>query len=271
MRTQLATILSGFANTSGGVLVYGLSTTRHSHSGLDIITQVEPIGHCRRFQQQLATAIPSLTSPPIRGFDTKVVTEKAGDTKGVVIVHVPPTQGDPVQSNIDNIFYFRSGDEIRAAPHDMIRRLFAGSTSPDVYPIFSSSLVRLNPDGTWSIPITVENRSSATARDITVSVTVLNPGVCQTITPPSTFKDASAVNPGTTIYMNDVPSVLHRGLNLNLGAFLFAMKVGKRPRRRLDLRINVYADRMRPRSTEVVLTLAKRGFAVKRFKEGFQY
>ena len=51
-RTHLAQALSGFSNTAGGVVIWGISTTSQAHTGLDILTQIEPIGNCRSFRQQ---------------------------------------------------------------------------------------------------------------------------------------------------------------------------------------------------------------------------
>lgn len=64
LRAHLAKAISGFSNTAGGVVIWGISTTKHAQSGLDVLTQLAPIGECRRFQQQVEKAIPSLTTPP---------------------------------------------------------------------------------------------------------------------------------------------------------------------------------------------------------------
>ena len=45
-KNALAKAISGFSNTAGGVILWGISTTRHAHSGLDVLTQIEPIGQC---------------------------------------------------------------------------------------------------------------------------------------------------------------------------------------------------------------------------------
>jgi hypothetical protein len=271
LRAHLGTAVSGFANTAGGIVIYGAGTTKHQHTGLDVITQIEPIGQCRRFQQAVAAAIPSLTTPPILGVQTKVITLNPRDNRGVLIVHVPHSSGDPVLCNLDNVFYFRTGDEFRPAPFEIVKRLFAATDSPDVYPVFRESLVKLQPDGTWSIPLTIENRSSAVARDVTITVTLLNPAACEQVTCPSTFRDSSGVNPGKQIYIASSDSIVHRGLHLSLGEFMFKMKVGKRPKRKLDLAIAIYADKMRARELRVSLKLAKKRFSVAGQTEKFLY
>src|SRR5207245_2949643 len=62
-RFALAIGVSGFRNTEGGCILWGASTTKHQHSGLDVISQLEPIGQARRFAKQLDATIPQLTTP----------------------------------------------------------------------------------------------------------------------------------------------------------------------------------------------------------------
>jgi len=76
--------------------------------------------------------------------------------------------GDPVQSNIDNLFYFRSGDDFSVAPYEMVKRLFAATDMPDLHLVFDSQLVKLATDGLWEIPIILENQSSAIAEHVKV-------------------------------------------------------------------------------------------------------
>ena len=103
---KLAEALSGFSNTSGGVILWGVSTTTHEHSKLDVLTQMEPIGKVRQFAQDLDRTIPRLTTPAVLGFSTKVLLEKPSSTRGVAVTLVQQTKGDPVQSTVDSHFHF---------------------------------------------------------------------------------------------------------------------------------------------------------------------
>lgn len=44
VKNNLAIAISGFSNTAGGVIIWGMNTEKHSHSNLDILTQIVPIG-----------------------------------------------------------------------------------------------------------------------------------------------------------------------------------------------------------------------------------
>jgi hypothetical protein len=260
-KAKLAQAISGFANTAGGVIVWGVSTTKHEHSGLDVITQVEPIARIGMFADQVEKAVPTLTTPPILNSSTKVLKRASSDSKGVAVTIIPKAEGDPVQSNLDNLFYFRSGDEFVIAPYEMIRRLFSATQSPDLHAVFHSEIVTLLPDGRWEIPIAVRNDSSAIAENVVVYVSIANPDACENIECKG-FRDVSSINPGKRVFSFTLTQVVHRGLNEMAGSLLFKMKVARRAKRNLGLSVTLYANRMRARRQEAKILLAKKGFSV---------
>lgn len=270
MKTKLAKALSGFSNTAGGVMLWGVATTPHSHSKLDVISQLEPVGNCAAFEKQVKAAIPTLTRPSVLKYQTKIIKRRKTDTIGVIAAYIPPASGDPLLNNIDNVFYFRSSDEFVPAPYELIKRLFAVTDVPDVYPMFTEKLVNLETDESWSIPIIVNNRSTAFAEDVDVSVTINNPSSCEKVTA-TQFKDNSSVNPGVKIFMKDLERGIHRGMPVVAGTLRIKIKKGKGIKRRLDISISTYANRMRARTVKYTLTLAKSKFTVKLISDEFVY
>lgn len=270
MKIKLSKALSGFSNTAGGVILWGIATTPHSHSKLDVISQLEPIGNCAAFEKQVRVAIPTLTTPSVLKFQTKIIKRLKTDTKGVIVAYIPFTPGDPLLNNIDNVFYFRSSDEFITAPYELIKRLFSISDVPDVYPMFTEKLVKLETDGSWSIPIIVNNRSIAFAEDVDVSVTIKNPSSCESITVTG-FTDNSSLNPGDKIFTTELNRGIHRGMPIVAGRLKIKMKKGKGVKRRLDLSISTYANRMRARNVKYTLTLAKSKFKISIIKDDYIY
>ncbi len=259
---QLAEAISGFANTAGGVIIYGMSTTPHAHSGLDVITQIEPIGQIKRFEQLVRLAVPTLTTPSVQHFETRIIKQKSSDTKGVLVLYIPLTAHEPVQSTLDNKFHFRTGDEFKPAPYELIRRLFAAVESPDLRVLINGPLVEIEKSGAWKIPILVANQSTAIAEHVKVVVEIMNPSACENIHMRG-LEDAGSVNPGRKMYNCTLSSVLHRGLSIVVGNLQVHMAKEKRPKRRLDLEITLYANKMRARTLSCQLQLAKTGFQIK--------
>ncbi len=270
LKVTLAKAICGFSNTAGGVILWGVSTTPKSHSGLDVLTQIESIGSCSSFLRQIEAVVPRLTTPPVLSVSNKTIKRKPKDTKGVIVTHIPKLVGDPVQSNEDNHFYYRSGGRFVVAPYEMIQRLFSATDSPDLYPIFPSELVKFTDDGFWEVPIILQNRSSAVARDTLVSIEVLNPSACEEIQARD-LSDQSAFNIGRTIFQRHLDSVVHRGMNRVIGTLRAKMKVGKRAKRVLKLAITVYADKMRALHVEASIKLAKKGFSAALTNERYLY
>jgi hypothetical protein len=269
-RTHLAQALSGFSNTAGGIVIWGISTTRHAHTGLDVLTQLEPVGNCRSFRQQIDVAVPTLAYPAVEGFKTKTLHPTPGSTKGVVLAYIPRTPGDPVQALGEKQFYLRTGAEFVEMPYDIVKKMFAATAGPDLVPVFDSRIVHQDPGGVWTIPIILSNRSSAAAERAYVTVTVVNPTACANIAS-GDLQDVSAMNPGSRIYAKEVDTPIFRGINRIAGSLHVTMKKGKMPARILNLRIRVFSTNMRAHEWVMRIQLAKKGFSVKQTKDGFIY
>lgn len=267
---HLAKGISGFSNTAGGIIIWGISTTKHSHSGLDILSQIEPVGNCQNLERQIHNRIPTLTNPPVFGFKTKTVKKTKNDRRGIVLAYIPQTQGDPVQSGRDSLFYFRTGDDFSVAPYEMIRRLFASTETPDLSPLLYINMAKVEKDGSWRIPIGVENNSSAIAENGHISVEVSNFDACEIVSY-SGFDDVSGLNPGKKIFMKDISGVVHRGLNQVIGDLTIKMKTSKRPKRRLDLALCLYANMMRARQFRFTIQLTKTAPVIQKVSENFLY
>ena len=189
MKMQLSQAISGFSNTEGGIIIWGVSTTKHDHSSLDILSQIEEIGNCDNFSRQIESSIPTLTTPSVTNSKTKVLKKSKKEGRGIIITYIPKSTGDPTQSNKDNHFYFRHGDEFKILPYEMLKRLFASTKNPDLHALFDSRLIKLK-DNIWEIPIILTNKSSAIGEHIRVYVEVENEGDCDSIVGDS-FEDAN--------------------------------------------------------------------------------
>lgn len=270
LRQELGEAISGFANSGGGIILWGVSTAPHSHSKTDVLNQIEEIGAVRNFKRQIDLATITLMDSQTVSCQSKLILKNSSDTKGIVITLVPPTPGDPIRSITDREFYIRVGPNFSKMPYETIRRMFAGSAGPDLHPIFDSRLVELQPDESWKIPIIVMNNSSAAAKDTEVSVTVDNPASCDQITSEQLI-DQSGINPGVKIFMVDVGNPIYRGKNRVVGSLVVKMKKGKIAKRKLDLTIDLFSSNMRAKTFSINVQLTKKGFTVKRTEEKYIY
>jgi hypothetical protein len=260
-KNQLAESVSAMSNASGGVILLGVSTTAVKADGLDVVSGLEPIGNVGKLAARVEIELPQLTVPPVVGSQVRAI-KKGKSASGIVAIYVPPTLGDPVRSATDYHFYFRGSDGDTRAPYEVIRRLFSASDVPDLRAVINQPLSARQEDGSFKLPIVLVNDSSAIARDITVSVTAVNPHACLDFKM-SGFKDMSELNPGSTIFMKSPKDVVHRGLAMAIGHIEVTMAGARIPRRILEIEVTLYADKMRARSYSIRANLKKAGLEVK--------
>lgn len=254
LRKTLARTISGFSNTNGGVIIWGASTTKKTHSGLDVITQIEPIGNCSKFQREIEKRISTLTTPPISNYSNKIIKKKPSDTRGVLITYVPKHSGDPTQSLEDEHFYFRSGDEFIKTPYEMLKRLFAATESPDLRIDFESRLMEIDKSGVYNFPLILSNDSSAIAERIKLFVVIKNFNDCQSFSI-SDFLDVSQINPQYPKAMSyDFKEYIYKGLSMNIGQISTKLKGRKKI---LLLNITIYAHKMVPKDVCYKIYLSK--------------
>lgn len=263
IQAKLAEVLSGFSNTEGGVLLLGVNTTKHSDSS-DIISQITPIGNCANFQKIILNKIPILTSPAIFNAESKIIKKKIKDSRGVIIIHIPKTIGDPIRSLIDNHFYFRAGDEFKIAPYEMIKRLFAATDSPDIHFITQAEDIEYKEkEDEFIIPITFSNESSAIGEHIQSTLEVLNFDECEKFVKDH-FQDISMINKGKKIFSYKFNGVIHKGLNSTVSFIRVKLK-GKK--KKLQLAVTIYANKMIPRRKETSVILNKKKSILKNLGE----
>lgn len=268
LRVHLARALSGFSNTEGGIIIWGISTKRHGHSGLDVLTQIEPIGLCKQFAKQIETAIPTLTTPAITSSSIKCLFEKKRDKKGVVVTLIPKVIRDPVQVIADGCFYFRSGAEFTKAPHEMIKRLFAATESPDLQAVINIEDAAKDPNEVWALPINLANRSSAVGEHVNIFLEVVNPEACLEIYCPE-FRDVSRLNRDKRVFSYEkTTGVIHRGVNLNMGNLRVKIAPGNT---NITVKINVFANKMRAKSFMITLSCEQNKFTAVSWNESYIY
>jgi hypothetical protein len=269
-KVQLAVAVSGFANSGGGVVILGVSTDNKLHTGLDVLTQTEPVGHCQVLARRIDRTIATLTTPAVACPPCRILLGKPTDTKGLLVLLVPPTTGDPIQCLEDRRFYIRAAADFIEMPYEILKRMFAGSESPILSPVFDGRLVTREPTGAWRVPLIVGNSATRAAEQADFSVTIINPDACDQVTAEG-LVDASSLNPGQKLFLGNVVKPIHRGLNHVLGALRVSMKKGKRPRRVLNLDIRIYCSGMRAKKWIMRVQLASKGFSVQCIKEEFLY
>jgi hypothetical protein len=131
-RKNLAKAISGFANSEGGVIVWGVDC-RQTPSG-DVPTAAVLISDPVALKTLMDGAIGGLTLPAHSGVENVALVDKSGEG-GFVITHVPVGLNVPYQALYPRQeYHIRAGSSFLPTPHAVLAGLFGKSPQPNVIP-----------------------------------------------------------------------------------------------------------------------------------------
>src|SRR5207237_1136966 len=89
-----STALSGFANTGGGVLVWGIDARKDPTDQIDAACAVMPIAAPSKLASRLNELHRGATDPPVTGVEVREFLD-AGSSDGFVVCFVPESKSKP--------------------------------------------------------------------------------------------------------------------------------------------------------------------------------
>ena len=96
--------LSAFANTEGGVLIWGIDARKKdntdSASGLRLITNTS------EFKSRLLELLIGATDPPVSGVQIEEIVEPPGSKQGFVVCLIPESEYKPVRAELEMKQYY---------------------------------------------------------------------------------------------------------------------------------------------------------------------
>jgi hypothetical protein len=167
--------LSGFANTGGGVLIFGIDASKDPESDIDCAHGLSLVSSPDKFQSRLQELHGSATEPPIQGALIKAYAGRGQSGKGFVVAYIPESPDKPHRSEhsaskgqkqTGKQFWIRAGDDFRVAGVSLLRMLFYPRSRSRVVPSLVLNPRDKKPNFTHTIDIRLSNRGTATAHDI---------------------------------------------------------------------------------------------------------
>jgi len=135
---NFAKALSGFANTSGGVLIFGLKAKKKDD--VDEIQEIKPIEKLKKFESRLRELESRKVERLVKGVDYKKI--ETSKDKGIIAVYIPESDTPPHRSLFDYKFYLRAGGTFNSIDIKIIEDLFHES----IKPILEFTLTRVTND-----------------------------------------------------------------------------------------------------------------------------
>jgi hypothetical protein len=169
-RENLAKAISGFGNSEGGVILWGVDCRDLPAVG-DVAQARVPIQNPQRFLSWLEGAVSGCTLPPHPGV-RQVAIEQPGSHTGFVATLVPRSYLAPHQCVLGRPYYYiRAGSDFLPAPHGVLAGLFGRRPEPFVFHGWNLGPVRFTGRSVhFHIGFTLNSRGPGIARDLYVTV-----------------------------------------------------------------------------------------------------
>jgi hypothetical protein len=131
-RCNLAKALSGFANSEGGVIVWGVEAQSMSKDDPDVAGRLVPISKLKLFLSDLQKATAEVVSPGVIGAEHEIFEETNGSDTGYVISYIPQGTGEPhmARAKDQHRYYYRSGSSFLKMESFMLADRFGRRPQP---------------------------------------------------------------------------------------------------------------------------------------------
>jgi len=220
-KRNLAKCISGFANSSGGIIVWGVDARKNAQ-GIDCASATKEIVSPRIFVSRLNELTGEAVSPVVDGIRHKTI-EITPDL-GFAATLVPESDSGPYMAKLgDDRYYKRSGDSFYRLEHFDLEDMFGRRQRPRL-------LVRLNnllfsADNTQELlRFTLQNMGRAIAKHVGFFVKLENVEIVDVSG--DSLQNVSHLNEGRTMisYTNELGVIHPNGIGIFAGHIQFRRK-----------------------------------------------
>jgi hypothetical protein len=200
IESKWAKMLSGFSNSGGGVVVWGIDTKRIEPGTLDRAHKLAPIKNADACRNTLMELFNRITDPPVKGVECERFIDEDGS--GFVVSYVPNGSHKPYRSMIDtgHPFYMRAGDDFYPININVLRMLFFPQRSVRwscsiMTDLFETKATHIS----VRLAIKLTNHGPSTAENVTLSIRANKHGIFKGYSEPS-FSSCLDLQPATSTW-----------------------------------------------------------------------
>jgi len=182
-RRNFARALSGFANTSGGIVVWGVSAKKNRDE-IDCAQKSDPVPKISLFCSRQQSLTGAWIDPPIKGVRHRYLCEDDAIDEGFAISYVPEGETGPymVTLNKEYRYYMRVGDSFEPMPHSHVADRFFRKRRPRLKLYLTNRDSRVGRVGTSrrlevDLIVGIKNEGKAIAKYPYLSINVRAPFV----------------------------------------------------------------------------------------------
>lgn len=129
-----AIALSGFANSGGGVIVWGVLCKPAIGAGRDVVQEFFPIEKVADIKYDLHRLEPTMTDPAISGILHEIIIDPPGSKSGYIATFIPQIDGFPIMAIGEDThrFYHRTSHSFTHMSHWMLASRFSKMPEPEL-------------------------------------------------------------------------------------------------------------------------------------------
>jgi hypothetical protein len=142
-RQNLAKAISGFGNSEGGVIVWGVDCRDRLDIG-DVAAEKVPIANPKRFVSWLESAVSGCTIPPHPKVQHAAI-QAPRSSKGFVVTYIAKSPLAPHQCVQPPQYYMRAGSNFMPVPHGVLAGMFGRAPLPSVFHTWVAEQVIVEP------------------------------------------------------------------------------------------------------------------------------
>lgn len=170
---NLAKGISGFGNSEGGIIVWGIDDSIN-----DQASELKPIKQIDVFNALVNRHISRVTIPHHNRVENIIIREPAEPDSGYLVTVIPRYDGLPLQVIQGNIFYIRAGESFVPIPHAVLAGLFGRKPAPNVFVMYTVNTPRFSADEfvKFSVGVQLVNDGKGFAEDLFINQSIFLPG-----------------------------------------------------------------------------------------------
>jgi len=259
-RKNFAIALSGFANSSGGIIVWGVIAKKNKQ-GIDCACGFQEVEPLPLFISKLNQFTGQFVNPIVEGIEHKKVIS-SGD-KGFAVSFIPPTDSGPhmAKAGVDRYFK-RSGDSFYRMEHFDIEDMMGRRKKPILslcYDIERGGSIS-GPTGKryeCHVIVGIKNLGRGIAKHVSLALGLSEPYHlddfrCHTGRDVS-FQELESPGSNKTIYSLGADVVIHPKLSLSVALIPFEIWETQKDIKDIIIDVEIMAEEMRTVETKLVI------------------
>ncbi|WP_176470218.1 AlbA family DNA-binding domain-containing protein [Terribacillus saccharophilus] len=265
-RKNYAKALSGFSNTAGGVLIWGILAEKNLE-GVDAAKDLKPIEEPKRILGELNSLLSSALTPVNPGIVNHLIPLPEDSKKGFIVTYVPESALPPHRALVKlNQYYTRSGDSFVMMEHVHLEDMFGRRQKPilDIfYEVNNNTYIGIPRAYDFSITFGIKNIGKYVARFPAIRIKpksiIFNAGSTSNYV----FRFVNHTEKDGAMLIGGADDIIHPNTHLIVGKLdlpypikeEFFIKPDLHPRPDLSFEYTIYSEGTIPVSDEVRITI----------------